>query len=261
MLTELTADAMIACLKRFFSRRGLPSQLFSDNATNFRGADKQVKEIFNLFKEESINDYLSLESVTWSFIPPQSPNFGGLWEAGVKSFKYHFKRTIGEHKLTFEEFLTVSNQIEAILNSRPLSPLSSDPNDFNVLTPGHFLIGRPLNALPEVDISVTTTNRLSRWQLLTKFVQIIWKRWSRDYLSNLQQRSKWQTVKNEVKPGMIVLLREGNLPLCTWVIARIVSVIPGKDGKIRVVEVKTPKGNYKRSISNVCILPISDNQV
>ncbi|GFS88528.1 reverse transcriptase domain-containing protein [Trichonephila clavipes] len=81
-----------------------------------------------------------------------SPNFGGLWEAGVKSIKRYFKRTVGDARLTLEQFITITTQIENILNSRPLTPMSSDPNDFAVLTPGHFLIGRPLQSLPEPQI-------------------------------------------------------------------------------------------------------------
>ncbi|GFV81243.1 reverse transcriptase domain-containing protein [Trichonephila clavipes] len=90
--------------------------------------------------------------------------FGGIWETGVKSFKYHLKRTISNLNLTIEEFLTVVNQIEGILNSQPLIPLYSDPNDFSSLTPGHFLIGRPINSIPEPKIIDIPDNRLCRWQ-------------------------------------------------------------------------------------------------
>ncbi|GFU94462.1 reverse transcriptase domain-containing protein [Trichonephila clavipes] len=129
----------------------------------------------------------------------QSPNFGGLWDAGVKSFKYHLKRTIGNFNLTIEEFLTVVNQVEGILNSRPLIPLSSDTNDFSSLTPGHFLIGRPINSIPESKINDIPDNQLSRWQQVQKINQIIWEKWSRDYLNNLQQRGKWKFEKSNIQ--------------------------------------------------------------
>ncbi|GFW93396.1 integrase catalytic domain-containing protein [Trichonephila clavipes] len=145
VVTELTTEAMIATLKRFFSRRGKSTSICTDNATNFIGASRELQRLYNLIKKStrySFANYLTNEEITWKFIPPRSLNFGGLWEAGVKSFKHHFKRTVGDARLTLEQFITITTQIESILNSRPLTPMSSDPNDFAVLTPGHFLIGK-----------------------------------------------------------------------------------------------------------------------
>ncbi|GFV72431.1 integrase catalytic domain-containing protein [Trichonephila clavipes] len=93
-----------------------------------------------------------------------SPNFGGLWESGVKSFKTHLKRVAGSSNLTLEEFITLLAEIEAVLNSRPLSPLSSDFDDFETLSPGHFLIGRPVTAIVEPQLINAKENRLTRWQ-------------------------------------------------------------------------------------------------
>ncbi|KOC58649.1 hypothetical protein WH47_05043, partial [Habropoda laboriosa] len=86
------------------------------------------------------------------------------WEAAVKSFKHHFSRVIGETLLTYEALHSYATEIEAILNSRPLTSLSSDPNDFNPLTPAHFLIGGPLTSIPEHDFRDTDVSRLSTWQ-------------------------------------------------------------------------------------------------
>lgn len=102
--------------------------------------------------------------IEWKFIPPLAPNFGGLWEASVKSFKHHFNRTIFNRLLTFEQFTTFCCEVEAILNSRPISPLSSDLNDFQALSPGHFLIGNTLTSLPEINRENLHDNRLSLWQ-------------------------------------------------------------------------------------------------
>ncbi|GBL74070.1 hypothetical protein AVEN_230975-1 [Araneus ventricosus] len=147
---------------------------------------------------EPLANYFTNEQVTWKFIPPRSPNFGGLWEAGVKYFKHHLKRTVGKSRLTIEQFLTIVIQIESILNSRPLTPLTSDPDNFEILTPGHFLIGRPINSIPDPDYSDRQDNLLSQWQRLSKIVQITWKKWKLDYLNNLQTRHKWQFQKQNV---------------------------------------------------------------
>ncbi|XP_035220169.1 uncharacterized protein LOC118193218 [Stegodyphus dumicola] len=175
--------------KTIFSSRGKSSCLFSDNATNFVGAHKELKKLASLVTvpDEVSGKYLASENITCKFIPPRASNFGGIWEAGIKSFKFHLKRTISDAKLTYEEFLTVIDQIEGILNSRPLSPLSSEPSDYEPLTAGHFLIGRPINSIVEPQILDFSESRLSRWQKLTKMIQIIWKRWITDYVNHLQQ--------------------------------------------------------------------------
>ncbi|GBM93817.1 hypothetical protein AVEN_234924-1 [Araneus ventricosus] len=144
-VTDLTADAMIATLKRFFSRRGTSSSICTDNASNFKCVNSDLKSLQSMISKppEPLANYLTNEQVTCKFISPRSPNFCGLWEAGVKSFKHHLKRTVGNSCLTIEQFLTIVIQIKGILDSRLLTPLSSDPDNFGILTQDHFLISRP----------------------------------------------------------------------------------------------------------------------
>lgn len=256
-VSELTSEAFVATLKRVISRRGKMAVIYTDNASNFKGASSEIKRLFAIVRrqEESLALFSAAEGIDWKFIPPRSPNFGGLWEAGVKSFKHHFRRTVGSSVLTLEEFNTVVVQIEGILNSRPLCPLPEDVNEFEVLTPGHFLIGRPLISLPEPEVTDVPVNRLSKWQRLTKQVQLIWKRWQIDVLSHLQQRNKWRTERENIQPGTIVLIKEDNLPPCKWAIARVIESLRGKDNKVRVVRLKVPSGETLRAISKICVLP------
>ncbi|GFW53999.1 uncharacterized protein TNCV_3828071, partial [Trichonephila clavipes] len=144
-------------------------------------------------------------------------------------------------KFSYEELLTLITQIEAILNSRPLTPLSSDVDDLEVLTPAHFLIGRPITAIVEPSLLQCESNRLNVWQRITKSVQTIWKRWSLSYLNSLQQRKKWIVNKENLKLGDMVLIREENLPPCKWLLGRVVKIYMGKDKKVRVVDIKTGK--------------------
>ena len=140
----MTTNAFIACLRRFLSRRGCPSLIWSDNGTNFVGAAGEIKELFKFVKNQDTRDkvsrYLTDQHITWKFIPQRSPHFGGLWEAAVKSMKYHLRRIVGDLKLTYEELSTVLTQVEACLNSRPLVPLTTSDDNIEALTPGHFLI-------------------------------------------------------------------------------------------------------------------------
>src|SRR5207249_7032683 len=121
-------------------------------------------------------DYFATEQIRWHFNPPSSPHFGGLWEAGVKSVKLHLNRVVGNATITYEDLSTVLIQIEACLNSRPLYPRSSDPSDFEPLTPGHFLIGSALTALPEIDLMTMPENRLRHFELMQRLVQNFWSR-------------------------------------------------------------------------------------
>ncbi|KAK2577592.1 hypothetical protein KPH14_000909 [Odynerus spinipes] len=107
----------------------------------------------------------------WHFIPPHSPHFRGLWEAAVKSAKYHLKRVIGETRLTYEELYTILVQVESCMNSRPLCPISSGPMDLTPLTPGHFLIGDQMTALPHRELLEVPTNRLTRYEHLQYMFQ------------------------------------------------------------------------------------------
>jgi len=128
---------------------------------------------------------LANNRVQWHFIPPAAPHFGGLWEAGIKSFKFHLRRVIGSRMLFKAEFTTLLWQIEAYLNSRPIAALNDDPSDLFALTPGHFLIGRPLVFVPEDSVLEINANRLSRWQFVQVKQEQIWRFWSRDYLHSL----------------------------------------------------------------------------
>ncbi|GFX65918.1 integrase catalytic domain-containing protein [Trichonephila clavipes] len=225
-------------------------------------ARKTVHQCVTCFKSRPILSsqimakYFVSENIDWKFIPPKSPHFGGLWEAGVKSVKHHLKRTIENLHFTFEEFETFMIQVEGILNSRPLTPLSSDADNFDVLTPGHFLIGRPITSIPEPNLIDVNENRLSRWEKITKVVQRTWKKLKSDYLNTLQARSKWITEKNDLMIGQMVLIKEDFLPINTWPLGRILEVYHGSDGKVRVVKVKTQSGEFKRSISKIAVLPI-----
>ncbi|GFW65451.1 uncharacterized protein TNCV_4410591 [Trichonephila clavipes] len=164
----------------------------------------------------------------------------------------------GNSKFSYEELLTLITQIEAILNSLPLTPLSSDVDDLEVLTPAHFFIGRPITAIVEPSLLQCESNRLNVWQRITKSVQTIWKRWSLSYLNSLKQRKKWIVNKENLKLGDMVLIREENLPPCKWLLGRVVKIYMGKDKKVRVVDIKTSKGIYKRSINKLSILPIEN---
>ncbi|XP_072388594.1 uncharacterized protein [Diabrotica undecimpunctata] len=262
LVSNLSTEAFIASLKRFISRRGNPQIIYSDNGTNFIGARNQLRDLSLFLKSKEnnheIQNFLSSTEITWKLIPPRSPHWGGLWEAAVKSAKFHLTKLLGNTCLTFEELSTLLVQIEAILNSRPLYPLSNDPNDLLPLTPGHFLIGAPLISYPERDLSRTPTNRLSYWKVCSKLQQEFWRKWSVDYLHRLQHRPKWQLPQQNLAINQLVLIQSEDRPPLNWPLGRILELLTGRDGKVRAARVKTAEGEYVRPIIKLAPLPISD---
>ena len=147
----------LAGLRRFVSRRGCPHTTFSDNGSNFRGAMNSRRELSKFLRssdtDSAIHQHLLRQHITWSNIPERAPHFGGLWESAVKSMKYHLKRVVGSQILTYEEMETVTCQVEACLNSRPIIARTSHNEDGIVtLTSGHFLLLKPPVAYPDTRI-------------------------------------------------------------------------------------------------------------
>lgn len=262
LISDLRTETFLACLKRFVSRRGMPTKMFCDNGKTFVGARNLLKDLYESYNKkyhkELVEEFCSLNSILFKFIPSYSPEFGGLWEAGVKSVKGHFKKVVGELSLTFEELYTVITQIEAVLNSRPLMPMSSDISDLTYLTPGHFLIGSPLTSLPEIDLVDTPIHRLKFWNVCTKLKQDFWKAWSKDYLSQLHSRPKWKYSNVNIKEGDLVIVKHDNMPPLQWPMARVVKIFPGPDGRVRVAEIKMGSKIYKRSYRKLCPLPMME---
>ncbi|GBP45861.1 hypothetical protein EVAR_31766_1 [Eumeta japonica] len=186
-----------------------------------------------------------------------TPHFGGLWESAVKSIKYHLRRVLGLTHLTYDEMCTCLTQIEAILNSRPLTPLSIDTSDLTPLTPAHFLIGRSLTFVPYPQITEANVTNLRRFKRIEYIKQHFWKRFSKEYISCLQQKSKWCMQRGELTNGTMVLIKDSHAPPLMWLLGRIVRIIPGTDGIARVADIQTKKGVIRRAFKTICPLPIS----
>ena len=160
-------------------------------------------------------------------MPERAPHFGGLWKAAVKSAKKHLKRVVGSQRLDY-----ATAQIESCLNSRPLlATTSHSPDGVQVLTPAHFLIGRDLCAYPELPIkSETTLHR--RWNLYQAVTSHFWKRWSMEYLQQLQRLQKWQQPTPNLQVGDIVVIRDKNAFNNHWPMAKVLNVFKGNDGLV-----------------------------
>ena len=283
LVKDQSTEAFVAALERFISRRGLPFHIHSDNGLNFIGAKNELHVLYQMFQKKEtqnlIHSYLLSQQVQWHTSPERAPHFGGLWEAAVKSAKYHIKRLIGQQRFTYEELLTVFCKVESYLNSRPLGPVTSHSTDgVTPLTPGHFIIGRALRAYPteKIDFNPTT---LQRWVLCQKITQQFWKRWSAEYLQHLQRAVKWHRKTRNFCVGDLVMMTDGNVYQAQWTMAKIITVYKGQDGLVRAADVqvetavlptgaknkkqlmeqiKTKTATYRRPITKLSLLLAAD---
>ena len=263
VVSSLTSHACIAAIRRFVARRGVPSRLYSDNATNFMGARSDLVKLQELLHKETgtVTQEGERLGMSWVFIPPGSPNFGGLWEAAVKSAKSHMKKVVGKAVLTFEELVTLCCDIESIMNSRPLVPLTDDANDFGALTPFMLLTGRQSKSLPMLHHQSLPSNDLirsnptKRWLHVRNITADFWRRWNKEYLTTLQQRPKHTVETPNLQVNDLVLLTDEKLPPLQWPLGRIVEIYPGNDGQVRAVLVRTQAGVYKRPAYKARRLP------
>ena len=260
VVSDQTTSAFLACLQRFISRRSCPTHIYSDNGSNFTGAKNQLKALYAWLQQETTDEdiqhfLLSHHGITWHNSPPSAPHFGGLWESAVRSAKKHLTRVFGSALYSFEELTTISCQVEACLNSRPLLPTTSHNQDgLATLTASHFLLYSSPTAYPEDPRLPDRPDLLRKWNHCQTVVQHFWQRWSREYLQNLQSRSKWQSTSPNLQEGDIVMLRPEKAFKCHWPLARVTAVFPGQDGLVRVAEIRTASGTYRRPVVKLSLL-------
>lgn len=258
LVTDLSSETFISALNRFIARRGKPVNIFSDNGTCFVGACNELARFLKL-NANYLSAHASNLSINFKFSPAYSPHFNGLAEGAVKSVKHHLKRILALANLTYEEMNTVLTQIEAILNSRPLTPLSTDPSDLVALTPSHFLLGRTLTVLPSPQAQDTTRlSTFSRYMRTQQLKTHFWDRFYKEYITELQKRQKWCKGGRDLRLGEMVLVKDDRLPPNRWLLGRVTSVYPGSDGVTRVADVKTTSGTLRRAFNRLCPLPVED---
>ncbi len=258
LVSDLTSEAFLAALRRFVLRRGKPSIVWSDNGTNFVCTARELKDLYSFLREQktqgTISDYSTTQGINWKFIPESTPHFGGLWEVAVKSFKKHLRKVVTNVRLSYEELCTVLTQIEACLNFRPLTPMPESDDGIEVLTPGHFLIGSPLEAIPDPSASFQSMSLVRRWHLCQSIVRHFWQRWSSEYVQHLHKRTKWKFPTRNLQVGDIVCVRGDGLVPTGWPLARVTAVHTGKDGLVRVTSLQTPHGHFKRPATKIVLL-------
>ncbi|XP_060808849.1 uncharacterized protein LOC132903787 [Amyelois transitella] len=254
---DLTTSSVIMSLRRLIARRGCPSLIYSDNATTFRGADRELKQAVRAIDNEELIRFGSIRQLEWRFIAPNAPHMGGCWERLVRSVKTSLKVTLKTRNPTDQTLLTLLAETEFMINSRPLTYVPLDHDDDLPLTPNDFLFMKtdshdyPFGVFTDYDLLRRT------WRESQRLADLTWKRWVKEYLPTLTRRDKW--YRDNDRPlivGDLVVIADDQLPRNQWPLGRVDQVFPGKDGLIRVAQVKTRHGLYIRPVTKLCRLDV-----
>ncbi|GBN74693.1 hypothetical protein AVEN_206945-1, partial [Araneus ventricosus] len=262
LITSLSAECFIQAFRRFISRRGVCKIIYSDNAKTFKRADKELKYLYKLCKDENVSRFIVNNGITWKFIVEGAPWWGGFWERLVRSVKTCLKRILGKSSLTYEELYTVLVEIEAVINSRPITYLYSNVNEPDPLSPSHFLTGSKLTVLPSPNTVPKSSkcDLIKRWKHRLILLDHFWKRFYKEYLLELRSAMFSKIPKNsgQFKINDVVLIKEDNVKRCNWKLGRIKTLFPGRDGKIRSCEIQVANGTLRRPIERLYNLEVQD---
>ena len=258
---EMSTSSFINAFKRFMAIRGPVKLMRSDRGSNFVGAVKELNLPAFTDEGSDINNFLSSQGCTWLFNPPHASHMGGAWERMIGVVRNIMTTLLIDHHpkiLTHEVLVTFFAEVCKIVNSRPLVPVSSDPNSPFVLSPSILLTQKvdiPLTLPTEIDIKEVYR---SQWKHVHSLAEEFWKRWKKEYLSSLQPRNKWVNSSPNLKVDDVVLLKNHECPQGQWPLGIVDKVFPGKDGLVRKVQVSIIVNNkrhqFVRPISEIIFL-------
>ncbi|XP_043466586.1 uncharacterized protein LOC122501306 [Leptopilina heterotoma] len=255
LVISLSTDRFMEALRRFVARRGRLSTIWSDNGTNFSGFANLLKSL----DWSNISTACSLQKIEWKFNPPSSPWWGGWWERIVQILKRMLRRVLGRACLDYDEMLTVLCDCESVINSRPLTYLSEDPNDLVPITPNMFLLEIKESGVPDCD-SFDMNKFKGRYKYRQVLKNELRMRFRNEYLGTLNYASSRRSVKNkEIKVGDVVLISNDCDKRIEWPLARVVEIFPGKDNIVRVVRLKTASGFLIRPVQRLCPLEVEND--
>lgn len=261
LVRDMSTESFLMALRRFISRRGIPRVIYSDNAMSFKRANKELSQLWKSLRHPATLDFISNARIEWKFIVERAPWWGGFYERLVGSTKLALKKVIGSRYLSFDELATVLSEVEAVLNSRPLTNLYDEAGEPEPLCPSLFLTGKRLTTLPSVGIKDDNIDDSLHklWTRRQLAIKAFWRIWTKEYLAELRNLHNGKRRQGKILAvGDLVLLRDSQLPRQQWSLARIQKVFPGRDGKIRSCILRMPGGStLKRPIQLVYPLEIT----
>ena len=238
---DYSTAGFMQVFRRFTSLRGYPSILYSDPGSQLTAASRELRAAFQDIDRETLQTHGVSHGLTWKFSPPDAPWQNGCSEALIKSVKRALQCVIGEQVLMFPELQTVLFETANLLNERPVGRHPKDVEDGTYLCPNDLLLGRASSRAPSGPWS-TSCSSSQRHHFIQQLVDDFWKKWTKDYFPSLVVCQKWHTERRNVCAGDIVLLQEPKIARSSWRIGRVTAVFPGRDGKVRTVNVRCGSG-------------------
>lgn len=232
---SLDTDSCINALRRFVCRRGQVKEIRSDNGTNLVATEKELKQALKEWNLNKIESALTQQGIKWIFNPPAGSHYGGVWERLIRMIKKILLSVTRQQTLDDESLETVMCEVEAILNNRPLTTTSGDPNDLEPLTPNHLLQLKVQPSFPPGVFQKDDLYSRRRWRQVQYISDLFWTRRVKEYLPMMQARQKWNRTKRNFKVGDIVLVADANAPRGLWIIGRILEARTDSKGHVRSV--------------------------
>ena len=254
---ELAVDCstmeFLQVLRRFFSIRGQPAVMMSDNGTQFVGAERELREMITGWDKKQLQEFCAEKGMEWKFTTPKAPHHNGCAEAMVKTCKKALKKVVGDQTLTPFELYTYLLESANLVNQRPIGRAPNDPDDGSYLCPNDVLLGRATSEVPQGPFKPTRNPR-DRVEFVQRLVDSFWKWWTRDVFPALVIRKKWQAERRNLRVGDVVTYVEENAVRGKWSLARVIEVYPGRDGRVRNVKLRTCFGEYTRPVTKVAVI-------
>ncbi|XP_059221875.1 uncharacterized protein LOC131996320 [Stomoxys calcitrans] len=240
----------------FMARRGIPQEFYSDNGTNFVGAERELREsLKDVDKNEMVRTFTTT-TTKWGFNPPASPHMGGAWERLVRSVKTILYKIMPSRSPSDELLLSMLIEVENIIHSRPLAyvPLHSETDE--ALTPNHFLLGSSNGLKPMSECSQSGILLRKGWLISQQYANIFWKKWVAQYLPSLTCRSKWFEKSKPLSQGDLVIIVDPSLPRNVWLRGKVLETRLARDGQVRSAKVLTKHGILDRPAAKLAVLEV-----
>ena len=241
-LSDLSVDAFLMAFARLSPRGVNPQVVLSDNGGNFVAANRLLQQLYRVLAEGNIEEKRPL--IRWIFNPPHASHFGGVFERLIGAAKAALYHALPSHfSLTLEQLQTAFTEVEGLLNTRPLAYVGGEAAEAVALTPNHFLAGAasvPLLSSPWPPIP---GGLLKRWEHVQKAMAVFRARFLSEILPHLREATKARGGGRDVRVGDVVafLLPSSHLK---WPLALVHATFPGKDGRVRVIDLWRPDTDY-----------------